>query len=183
MRKISLGLLSLFASSALFAGTYTVDTVHSNAGFTVKHMMVTNVTGKIKDISGTFEYDEKKNTLVKVEGELVVASIDTANEKRDEHLKSEEIFAAEKFPKITFKSTKVEKDNVYGDLTIKGVTKNVKLELENGGISGEKTGFALSGKIKRSDFGITWNKVLETGGVAVSDEVKLNIDIQGNLAK
>ena len=67
MKKVSLGILSLFASSALFAGTYTVDTAHSNAGFTVKHMMVTNVTGKIKDISGTFEYDEKKNTLVKVE--------------------------------------------------------------------------------------------------------------------
>ena len=183
MKKITLGLLSIFTASSLFAGTYSVDTSHSTAGFSVKHMMVSNVAGKIKDISGTFEYDEKKNSLVKVEGELVVASIDTANEKRDGHLKSEEIFSAEKFPKITFKSTKVEKDAVYGDLTIKGITKNVKLELENGGVSGEKSGFALSGKIKRSEFGVTWNKVLETGGVAVSDEVKLNIDIQGNLAK
>lgn len=183
MKKISLGLLSLFASSALFAGTYTVDTAHSNAGFTVKHMMITNVTGKIKDVTGTFEYDDKKNSLVKVEGELIVSSIDTASEKRDAHLKAEEIFNAEKFPKITFKSTKVEGDSVYGDLTIKGVTKNVKLELENGGVSGNKAGFALSGKIKRSEFGITWNKALETGGVAVSDEVKLNIDIEGDLAK
>ncbi|MCG3716172.1 YceI family protein, partial [Aliarcobacter butzleri] len=118
-----------------------------------------------------------------VSGEIVVDSINTADEKRDGHLKSEDIFAAQKFPKITFKSTKVEKDVVYGDLTMKGVTKNIKLQLENGGAVGEKAGFALSGKINRSDFGITWNKVLETGGVAVSDEVKLTIDIEGNLAK
>ena len=111
----------------------------------------------------------------------MVASINTSDEKRDTHLKADDIFDAEKFPKITFKSTKVEKEVVYGDLTIKGVTKNVKLNLENGGALVKKAGFTLNGKINRSEFGVTWNKVLETGGVAVSDEVKLNIDIQGNL--
>ena len=181
MKKITLGLLSIFATSSLFAGTYSVDTGNSNAGFTVKHMMVSNVAGKIKDISGTFEYDEKANTLLSVQGELNVASIDTADEKRDAHLKADDILDIAKFPKISFKSTKVEKDVVYGDLTIKGVTKNIKLNLENGGALGKKSGFTLSGKINRSEFGVTWNKVLETGGVAVSDEVKLNIDIQGNL--
>ena len=181
MKKINLGLLSILTASSLFAGTYSVDTANSNAGFTVKHMMVSNVAGKIKDISGTFEYDEKANTLVSVVGELNIASIDTADEKRDAHLRADDIFDAKQFPKITFKSTKVENDVVYGDLTIKGVTKNVKLNLENGGALGKKSGFSLSGKINRSEFGVTWNKVLETGGVAVSDEVKLNIDIQGNL--
>ena len=181
MKKISLGLLSIFATSSLFAGTYSVDTGNSNAGFTVKHMMVSNVAGKIKDISGTFEYDEKANTLLSVQGELNVASIDTADEKRDAHLKADDILDIAKFPKITFKSTKVEKDVIYGDITLKGVTKNIKLNLENGGALGKKAAFTLSGKINRSEFGVTWNKVLETGGVAVSDEVKLNIDIQGNL--
>ncbi len=178
-----LGLLSIFVASTLFAGNYTIDTAHSNAGFTVKHMMVTNVKGSINDIAGTFEYDEKANALVKVEGELKVASIDTKNEKRDAHLREDDIMDAAKFPTITFKSTKVEGDKVYGDLTIKGVTKNIALDLENGGAFGEKAGFALSGKINRSEYGVTWNKALEAGGVAVSDEVKLEIDIEGNLQK
>lgn len=182
MKNLKLGLLSIALCSTLFAGEYKVDTSHSTAGFTVKHMMVSNVVGKIKDISGTFEYDEKANTLVKVEGELLVSSIDTADEKRDAHLKTDDILDIAKFPKITFKSTKIEKDVVYGDLTIKGVTKNIKLNLENGGALGKKAGFTLTGKINRSEFGVTWNKVLETGGVAVSDEVRLNIDIEGNLA-
>lgn len=88
MKKITLGLLSIFTASSLFAGTYSVDTSHSTAGFSVKHMMVSNVVGKIKDISGTYEYDEKANTLLSVQGELNVASIDTADEKRDAHLKA-----------------------------------------------------------------------------------------------
>ncbi|MGJ0317432.1 YceI family protein [Aliarcobacter cryaerophilus] len=181
MKKITLRLLSIFTANSLFAGTYSVDTSHSTAGFSVKHMMVSNVVGKIKDISGTYEYDEKANTLLSVQGELNVASIDTADEKRDAHLKADDILDVAKFPKISFKSTKVEKDAVYGDLTIKGVTKNIKLNLENGGSLGKKSGFSLTGKINRSEFGVTWNKILETGGVAVSDEVKLNIDIEGNL--
>lgn len=178
-----LGLLSIFVASALFAGNYTIDTAHSNAGFTVKHMMVTNVKGSINDIAGTFEYDEKANALVKVEGELKVASIDTANSKRDGHLKGDDFFDSKKYPNITFKTTKVQKDRVFGDITIKGVTKNIELKLENGGAFALKSGFSLSGLIKRSDFGITWNKVLEAGAVAVGDEVKLIIDIEGDLVK
>lgn len=100
MKKITLGLLSIFTASSLFAGTYSVDTSHSTAGFSVKHMMVSNVVGKIKDISGTYEYDEKANTLLSVQGELNVASIDTADEKRDAHLKADDILDVAKFPKI-----------------------------------------------------------------------------------
>lgn len=183
MKLIKLGLASLVVSSALFAGNYNIDNSHTNVGFTVKHMMITNVSGNFNEFTGNFEYDEKTNTLKSLNGEIAVSSINTANEKRDAHLKADDIFDAEKFPKITFKSTKVEDDAIYGDFTMKGVTKNIKLDLDNGGIMGDKAGFALSGKIKRSDFGITWNKVLETGGVAVSDEVKLVIDVQGKLAK
>lgn len=188
MKFLKLGLASLVASSALFAGTYNVDASHSNVGFTVKHMMITNVTGKFNDVAGNFEYDEKTNSLKSLSGEIVVASINTANEERDNHLKSDDLFGAAKFPKIDFKATKIEKNAVYGDFTMKGVTKNIKLDLENGGVitdpwGKQRAAFALSGKIKRSDYGITWNKALETGGVAVSDEVKLTIDIEGILAK
>ena len=188
MKILKLSLVSLAVSTALFAGTYNVDASHTNAGFTVKHMMITNVTGKFNDISGAFEFDEKTNTLKSINGEIVVASINTANEKRDEHLKSEEMFDINKFQKITFKSTKIEKDAVYGDFTMKGVTKNIKLDLETSSVikdpwGKQRTGFSLNGKIKRSDFGIVWNKALETGGVAVSDDVKLAIDIEGVLAQ
>lgn len=188
MKILKLSLASIAVSTALFAGTYNVDSSHTNAGFTVKHMMITNVTGKFNDVAGTFEFDEKTNTLKSINGEIVVASINTANEKRDEHLKAEDMFDVAKFQKITFKSTKIEKDAVYGDFTMKGVTKNIKLDLETSSVikdpwGKQRTGFSLNGKIKRSDFGLTWNKALETGGVAVSDEVKLAIDIEGVLAQ
>ena len=188
MKILKLSLASIAVSTALFAGTYNVDASHTNAGFTVKHMMITNVTGKFNDIAGTFEFDEKTNTLKSINGEIIVASINTANEKRDEHLKAEDMFDVAKFQKITFKSTKIEKDAVYGDFTMKGVTKNIKLDLETSSVikdpwGKQRTGFSLNGKIKRSDFGLTWNKALETGGVAVSDEVKLAIDIEGVLAQ
>ena len=188
MKILKLSLVSLAVSTALFAGTYNVDASHTNAGFTVKHMMITNVTGKFNDVAGAFEFDEKTNTLKSINGEIVVASINTANEKRDEHLKAEEMFDVAKFPKITFKSTKIEKDTVYGDFTMKGITKNIKLDLETSSVikdpwGKQRTGFSLNGKIKRSDFDLTWNKALETGGVAVSDEVKLAIDVEGVLAQ
>ena len=188
MKFLKLGLASLVASSTLFAGTYSVDASHSNVGFSIKHMMITNVSGKFNDVLGTFDYDEETNTLKSLEGEIVVASINTADEKRDGHLKEEELFDVAKFPKITFKSTKIEGNSVYGDFTMKGVTKNIKLELENGGTvtdpwGKQRAGFELEGKINRKDFGITWNKVLETGGVAVGEDVKLKIAMEGILAK
>jgi polyisoprenoid-binding protein YceI len=188
MKFFKLGLASLAVSTALFAGNYTVDAGHTNAGFTVKHMMITNVTGKFNDVAGTFEFDEKTKNLKSVSGEIITASIDTSNEKRDEHLKAPELFDAAQFPKITFKSTKIEKNKVYGDLTMKGITKAVIFDLETSDVitdpwGKQRTGFSLNGKIKRTDFGISWNKALETGGVAVSDEVKLSIDIEGVLAK
>ena len=187
MKFLKLSLASLAVSTALFAGNYNIDASHTNAGFTVKHMMITNVTGKFNDVAGSFEFDEKTKTLKSISGEIVTASIDTANEKRDEHLKAPELFDAAQFPKITFKSTKIEKNRVQGELTMKGVTKVVTLDLETSDVikdpwGKQRTGFSLNGKIKRSDFGISWNKALETGGVAVSDEVKLSVDIEGILA-
>ena len=181
-------LTSVLLVSSLFAGNYTIDKVHSSVGFKVKHMMISNVKGTFDNFKGSFEYDEKTNTLKSLNGEIEVASINTANEKRDKHLKADDIFAAKKYPKIIFKLNKIDGDTAYGELTMKGITKKVELEYEAGGTIinpwGKKVaGFSLYGKIKRSNFNIIWNKVLEAGGVAVSDTVKLEIEIEGVLAK
>ncbi len=178
---------SLFVSS-LFAASYNVDRAHSNIGFKVKHMMISNVKGSFSDFEGTFEYDEKTNKLTALNGEIQVESIDTANAKRDAHLKEEEIFDADEYSTITFKMTKADGDNIYGDFTLKGVTKNIKLQFESGGTiidpSGkQRAGFSLEGKIKRADYGLTYNSILEAGGFAIGEDVKLEVEIEGIKAK
>ena len=118
MKFLKLGLASLVASSALFAGTYNVDTTHSTVGFKVKHMMISNVSGSFNKFDGKFEYDEKTNTLKSLVGNIDVASINTDNEKRDKHLRTSEFFDAEEFANIKFEVTKIKDDKAYGKLTI-----------------------------------------------------------------
>ena len=188
MNLKKLVLTSALLVSTLIAGNYNVDKSHSNMGFKVKHLMISNVSGSFNEFKGSFEYDEKTKKLVSLNGEIQVASINTDNEKRDAHLREPELFDAAKFPLITFKLTKVDGDDVYGDFTMKGVTKNIKLDFDNGGTikdpwGNERAGFALSGKIDRTDFGITWNKVLEAGGLTVGNTIKLDIEIEGIKAK
>ena len=177
-------LSSTLLASTLFAGNYNVDASHSNVGFKIKHMMISNVVGKFDTFKGTFEYDEKKNTLTSLTGEIEVSSVNTENKKRDGHLQAPDMFDVKKYPKINFVVTKIDGEDVYGDFTLKGITKNIKFELENGGTIKDpwgnfRAGFALTGKIKRSDFGLTYNSVLEAGGVAVGDLVKLNVELEG----
>jgi len=166
---------------------WALDPTHSELQFKVKHLMITTVTGSIKSFTAelTSEGDEFTNADISFSGEI--NSIDTGNGDRDGHLKSGDFFDAEKYPTITFKSTSVEKDGsgyvVKGDLTIKDVTKAVKLIAEFGGIATDpwgntKAGFTLSGKINRTEFGLTWNAALETGGVMVSEDVKLLGELQ-----
>lgn len=174
--------------SAVFAAEYNVDKSHSSVAFKVKHMMISNVKGTFDDFDGKFNYDEKSHTLQSLEGKIKVASINTANAKRDAHLRSQEIFSAEKHPTIVFKLDSIKGDTAYGTLTMKGVTKKVEFEYEAGGaaVNGRGTkiaAFSISGKINRSDYGITWNKVIEAGGVAVSDSVKLEIEVEGKEVK
>lgn len=188
MKFLKLGLASIVASSALFAGTYNVDTSHSNVGFKVKHMMISNVVGKFDKFNGTFEYDEKNNTLKSLNGNIEVSSINTENEKRDNHLKDSDFFAAKDFNNIKFELTKVEDDKAFGKLTIRGITKDVELDFENNGTikdpwGNTRRGIALSGKINRMDYGLKYNSVLEAGGVAVGEIVKLDIELEGILAK
>ncbi|MGB5791306.1 YceI family protein, partial [Poseidonibacter sp.] len=133
MNLVKLGLASILAAGALYAGTYNVDTSHSNVGFKVKHLMISNVTGKFDTFSGSFEYDEKTNSLKSLNGNIIVNSINTENAKRDGHLKSADFFDAQKFPSLTFKLNKIKNDKAYGVLTMKGIAENITLDFENNG--------------------------------------------------
>ncbi|MBK8011858.1 MAG: polyisoprenoid-binding protein [Deltaproteobacteria bacterium] len=168
--------------------TWEIDPVHSAVGFSVRHLMVSNVNGKFGTFSGQATIDEKNLSKSSVEVSIDTASIDTDNADRDKHLRSPDFFDAEKFPKMTFKSTKVQKAKgglkVTGDLTIRDVTKPVVLmveELTNAvkdPWGNTKRGASATTTIKRDQFGLKWNKALETGGVVVGNDVKIRLDIQ-----
>ena len=168
--------------------TYKIDAAHSEITFKVKHLMITNVTGSFTQFDATMESEAADFSDAKISFEADVNSITTNNEQRDGHLKSDDFFAAEKFPKLSFvsKSFTKKSDDEYtltGDLTIRGNTKTVELAVEHGGTATDpygqvKSGFEINGKINRKDFGLTWGAVTEAGGVVVSDEVKLHLNVQ-----
>lgn len=168
---------------------WAVDPTHSEVGFKVKHLMFTNVSGSFNLFTVHAETADEDFNNAKVDFSAEVASVSTNNEQRDEHLKSADFFDAAAFPKITFTATKyssVDNDGSYeltGDLTLHGVTKPVTLSVEFGGVIKDpwgniKAGFTINGKINRKDFGLNWNAVLETGGVMVSEDVRINAEIQ-----
>jgi len=166
---------------------WVIDGSHSNASFTVKHMMITNVRGDFTKLEGKVSFDPAKPEATRIEAVIDVASISTREEKRDGHLKSPDFLDAEKFPTITFKSKSVKTKGsdlaVTGDLSIHGVTKEIVLEVEQPSapstdpFGNVRVGATATTKIKRDDFGLTWNAALEAGGVLVGNEVKITIDI------
>ncbi len=172
---------------------WNIDTTHTRIGFSVKHMMVSTVRGEFKSYSGKLNLDTEDFTRSSVEGEIEVASIDTNNADRDNHLRANDFFDAPSFPKITFKSTRIERKGddeyvVYGDLTIRGVTKEVALNVEVSGIHKNPwgqtvTGFSATGSIDRKDFGVNFNAPLETGGVLVGEKVKIELDVEAALVE
>ena len=167
---------------------WQIDNSHSHVGFSVKHMMIATVRGQFHAYTGTLELDAADLTRSRIAGTIEVASIDTKEAKRDEHLRSADFFDVEHFPKITFESRRIERVEgdeyrVVGDLTIRGVTKEVVLDAEYAGIHKDpwgntRTGFSAKGAIDRKDFGLTWNAALETGGVLVGDKVKLSLELE-----
>lgn len=167
---------------------WALDTVHSHVGFSVKHMMVATVRGQFKSYRGTLRLDENDFTRSSFEGEIDVASIDTGNADRDNHLRTNDFFDAPTHPTIAFKSTGIEAKGegeyvVRGDLTVRGVTKPVELDVEFQGTSKNPygktvTGLSARGTINRKDFGMNFNALLETGGVAVGEKVKVEIDVE-----
>ncbi|HMN68672.1 MAG TPA: YceI family protein [Bdellovibrionales bacterium] len=167
---------------------YTIDSSHSSASFSVKHMMIAKVHGGFEKMSGTLEFDPARPGQAKVAVTIDANTVNTREPQRDQHLRSADFFDVEKFPTITFTSTEVKGLNgdfeVTGDLTIHGVTKSVVLKVE--GPTQEmkdpygnlKMGASASTKIKRKDFGLTWNAALETGGILVGDDVTIDLDVQ-----
>ena len=166
---------------------WNIDATHSQATFSVKHMMITTVRGHFDVLSGQLHIDEEHPENFWVEAEVDAASINTRDARRDGHLKSADFFEVEKYPKIIFKSTKVESkgDNEYrvtGNLTIRDVTKEVTFDTEYSGqlkdaYGLQRAGLSAKTSINRKDFGLTWNAVLESGGVAVSEKVNIEIDL------
>ena len=161
---------------------WNLDPAHSEITFKVRHMMISNVKGEFKNFNVDLESEDENFKNVKANATIDTASISTNNTDRDNHLKSAEFFNAEAHPQITFETDSLNEE-VTGNLTINGVTKPVKLEVDFGGINVDpwgqtKAGFSFEGKIKRSDFGLNWNAALEAGGVMVSDEVKIAGELQ-----
>jgi polyisoprenoid-binding protein YceI len=168
--------------------TYKIDPMHSEIKFKVKHLMISNVTGTFKSFDATMEADKEDFSDAKISFEADVNSIDTNQEQRDVHLKSDDFFNAEQYPKIKFVSKGIKKvsDDEFkltGDLTIRDVTKELTMDVDFGGTTVDfygqkKAGFELTGKINRSDFNLKWNAVTEAGGIVVSDEIKLQLEAQ-----
>lgn len=167
---------------------WAIDPTHSEIGFKVKHMMFTNVSGNFSKFTAEAETEGDSFDNAKFEFSGDIDSVTTGNADRDGHLLSADFFDAENHPKLIFKSTAFTKMNegeytLTGDLTVRGVTKPVTLDVEFGGIAKDpwgntKAGFSITGKLNRKDWGLTWNSALETGGVLVGEDVKLAIELQ-----
>lgn len=167
--------------------TWQIDATHSQATFSVKHMMISTVKGHFEVLSGQLELDEQHPENSWVEAQVDVASINTRDAKRDGHLRSPDFFDVEKYPTITFKSTKItplgnNEYRVTGNLTLHGITKEETFHAEYSGqvkdlYGMQRAAFNVTGKINRKDYGLNWNVALETGGVLVAEEVKIEIDL------
>jgi polyisoprenoid-binding protein YceI len=169
--------------------TWNIDPIHSNAEFKVRHLMISNVKGQFKGVTGTLKLDNAEPAKSGVEASIDAASINTNDAQRDAHLKSADFFDVEKFPTLTFKSTRVSRNGdgahtVAGDLTIHGVTRNVVFEVDGPSAptkdpwGNTRIGLSATTRINRKDFGLTWNAALETGGIMVGEEVAITLDIQ-----
>jgi polyisoprenoid-binding protein YceI len=183
------GTMSTLAVPQTATTTWNLDPVHSVAEFKVKHMMISNVKGQFATVTGVLTLDEADITKSRVEASIEAASISTRDAQRDTHLKSEDFFHVEKFPKLSFKSTRITRTGdgelaIAGDLTIRGVTRNVVFTVEGptppakdpwGNI---RLGLSATTKINRKDFGLTWNATLEAGSILVGDEVTITLDVQ-----
>ena len=168
--------------------TWAIDPAHSEVGFAVKHLMISTVKGSFRNVTGHIELDETNPADSSVVAEIDAASIDTRQEQRDAHLRGPDFFDVEQFPTLVFRSTRVEPKGdgefrVLGELTIRGITKEVVLDVEETGrandlYGGVRIAYVATTKFDRTDFGLTWNQALEAGGVLVGAEVKVTLDIQ-----
>ena len=189
LKQTIAGALVVSAVASANAAEWDLDKAHSSAEFKVSHMVVSNVVGKFTDMDATLQFDGKDLATGSVEATVQIASINTANERRDGHLKSADFFDAEQYPTMTFKSTKVipgegNEFQLVGDLTMRGVTKPVTFDCEfNGTVDAmgtTKAGFSATTKVNRQDFGVNWNKTLDNGGLVAGDQVKITLELEFN---
>jgi polyisoprenoid-binding protein YceI len=184
------GLIMTTATEVTATTTWNIDPVHSHAEFKVRHMMISNVKGEFKGVTGTLKLNSEDLTKSGVEVSIDSATVNTGDAQRDAHLKSADFFDVEKFPALTFKSNRVSKNNkdgvltAAGELTIHGVTRNVAFEVEGPSApmkdpwGNTRIGLSATTRINRKDFGLTWNAALETGGILVGDDVTMTLDVQ-----
>jgi len=184
---VVIAVLFVIGAVSLNGAVLKIDKSHSEVGFSIKHLMITNVNGDFSDYDADIIYNVESKKFEKFNASVMTASIDTGIEKRDNHLRSADFFEVEKYPKMTFTMNSYTVDgtegSLTGDLTIHGVTKKVTFEVENNGMikdpwGNTRTAFTLETKINRKDFGLNWNKALEAGGVLVGDKVKVTIEIE-----
>jgi len=178
---------AMISGSAFAAEVFVVDKAHTDIGFSVKHLVISSTKGNFGDFDGKIMYDAEDVTKSSVEMTIKTASIDTDNEDRDKHLRSGDFFDVEKYPEITFKSKRIENRDdgmvAIGDFTMHGVTKEIQLPFTITGVvkdpwGNTKMGVEAETKIDRTDYGLTWSKVLETGGLVVGNEVKIMISAE-----
>lgn len=182
-------LLTVGPAGLAQAETWVIDPAHSRASFKVRHLMISNVEGHFRDLEGTIEGDPARPEAALVNATIATTSIDTANQKRDDHLRSPDFFDVKKFPTITFRSKRIEgwtgtSFKLVGDLTMRGMTREVALDVT--GLTPEitdpwgnaKRGMTATTTLDRKDFGIEWNKALDSGGVTVGDEVKVTLELE-----
>jgi polyisoprenoid-binding protein YceI len=187
-RVLGMVVTSLMAVNA-WAVDYKIDPSHSSVGFKVKHLAISSVPGAFGEFKGSFSFDPANISASKAEAEIETTSISTRDAKRDDHLRGGDFLDAQKFPSIGFKSSKIEKVSdtefkAYGDLTIRGVTKPVVLEVTYGGAAkdpwgNERAAFVAKTKINRKDFGLTWSKTVETGALLVGEDVDITLEVEG----
>jgi len=184
--------LLLAAVPASAGAVFDIDTAHSSVGFRVSHMVISRTSGKFTEFSGSFEFegeDPGKAKSGSAEALIKTASIDTANEKRDAHLRGPDFFNVKEFPEIRFEGRKVKmlgkkKGKLHGELTMRGITRPTVLDLEFHGVvndprGDERAGFTATTTIDRTDYGITWNKAMDQGGLVVGEEVEITLEIEG----
>ena len=175
------------APDAAVGAPWQIDAAHSSVDFSVRHLMISTVRGRFGAVTGSAKGLDGKAARPELDVTIEAASIDTGNPQRDEHLRSADFFDVAQFPTLTFRATRLDGPvtgsfTLVGDLTMRGVTREVALRVERQGETtdpwaNQRVGFSATGRLKRSDFGLTWNQVLEAGGVAVSDEIRISLDV------
>lgn len=189
MKRVIAAVLVMCVTNTSWAADYEIDPSHSSIGFKVKHLAISSVPGKFAEFKGTFSFDPANIESSKADAVITASSVDTGDKKRDDHLRGGDFFDTSKHPVISFKTTKVEKVSdtefkAHGDLSIHGVTKPAVLDVTFGGAvkdpwGKERAAFVATTRINRTDFGLTWSKVLETGGLVVGENVDITLEVEG----